>query len=510
MGRCRVDKSIQRVVMHGFDFPLGVYPIEEITPREGFTLAFESADGGYGTNDGEDGSNGVRGGGGEYGSGEGADASGGANADGAGPEGDASTPPPPSARRTGRSTPSPSPRPGPRPGARPLSRDDDEDRDSDGSAGGGGEDGAGEGGLGEEGPGVGRGDDGEGDDDLEEWPDRYVWDIAIKASRVEALCRSLFSIMPGRLFPILDVLGADHYREIDPYVAYDLVGQEKFLEGVRRFRGYLFEDGLVGFGAMVDEPFMYVFVDEHKIVTVRAQTDLKERIDKVLAAFDLEELPQIDGADAAVHEHRSVLDAPDDRPDLLTSDEIVEELRELWGLELNVDPYRNVDDAGNELGVTPWRCVARLITPKGQLRYAEVLLTADRLVDARNLAAEAAERRYDDDFADLDFQGTDPNDDTPVELDVISADRLGPEAFGKALEDLRASAEPPSPSGPGKGAGRGPKAGGARAEGAPPEGALPGVPSSGGARPPASSKKAKRGQGPDLNAVRVWALRWVD
>ena len=32
MARCRVDKSVERVDMGGFTFPLGVYPIEPMTP----------------------------------------------------------------------------------------------------------------------------------------------------------------------------------------------------------------------------------------------------------------------------------------------------------------------------------------------------------------------------------------------------------------------------------------------------------------------------------------------
>jgi hypothetical protein len=249
--RCLVDKSLSRTVMEGFEFPLGVYPVEAMKPREGYTVAFEQADGSEG-------------------------------------EGPSS-----------------------------FSEEADDERDQ-----------------------------------WEAWPDRYVWDIVIRTSRLEALCRALFSMLPGRVYPILDVLGCDAYREIDPYVAYDLVGQERYIEGLRLYRGFLFEDGLVGFGAMSDEPFLYVFVDEHKIVTVRAETALKEKVEKVLAAFDLEEVEQIAGADAALHEHRTVLEAPDNRPDLLTAEEVVEELKDLWGLSLNVDPERNLGEQGEELGIT--------------------------------------------------------------------------------------------------------------------------------------------------------------
>ncbi len=273
MARCRIDKSIDRVQMSGFAFPLGVYPIEPMEPRAGFTVTFEPADG----------------------------------------QSDA---------------------------PRPASSGEDE---SDG--------GLAEGPGGEDEPGAAA--------EWEEWPDRYVFDILVPATRVEALCRSLFALLPGRVYPILDVLGQDEFREVDPYVAYDLVGLERFLDGLRRFSGFFYEDGLVGFGVMSEEPFIYIFVDEHKIVTVRVETALREKVEAVLDAFDLSEVDEILGADAATHEHRGVLDAPSDRPDLLNAEEVVEFLRDEWRLVLNVDPESNFDDEGNALGITGWRCLVR-------------------------------------------------------------------------------------------------------------------------------------------------------
>ncbi|MFN0011830.1 MAG: hypothetical protein ACKVS8_09330 [Phycisphaerales bacterium] len=381
MARCRVDKSIERLVVDGFTFPLGVYPVEQMTPRPGYTVSFESADGGGDERDGP-----------------------------------------------------------PHPG-----------------------------------------------EDWEEWPDRYVWDICITAPRVEALFRALVALMPGRVFPILDVLGQDAYREIDPFVAYELVGLERFLDAIRQYRGYFFEDGLVGFGAMSEDPFFYVFVDEHKVLTVRAATDLKDRVEKVLAAFDLEPLEHIAAADAALHEHRSVLEAPSDRPDLLTPDEIVEDLRDLWGLSLNIDPDTNVDEDGSSLSIVGWRVVVRAVLPGEVIRYVEVLLTAENLATAHELAVDAAqhlvEAALDEDPpkgarstgtggpARLPGPDTPPSAATPgsegelvpadandpseedddenlaeiepsVEIDVLGADRIRPDDFPKALAEFGAGGTP--------------------------------------------------------------------
>ncbi|MEO0512214.1 MAG: hypothetical protein AAF108_04880 [Planctomycetota bacterium] len=270
---CRADGSIERRSVEGFSFPLGVYPIEPMTPAPGYTLDFESADG--------------------------------------------------------------------------------------------------------------------DDYEWEEWPDRYVFDIVVSAERLKPLVWGLLSLFPGRVYPILDVLGRDAYREIDPYISYDLCGTDRLLEAFRRFEAFLLEDGLVGVGAMSDQPFYYVFVDEHKIVTVRAEPKAKERVEKLLAAFGLSEMSDPAGADAVAHEHRSVLEAPEDQAFLLTGDEIVERLRDDWRLVLNVDPDQNLDPQGDDLGTTPWRCLVRVEDDEAETdRYADVFLTANSLRQAERLALD--------------------------------------------------------------------------------------------------------------------------
>ena len=66
----------------------------------------------------------------------------------------------------------------------------------------------------------------------------------------------------------------------------------------------------------------------------------------------------------------------------------VEDLRDAWQLDLNIDITRNLDDAGRDLGLTPWRCLVRLEGAE-QTRYAEVFLIADCLMHAEELALDA-------------------------------------------------------------------------------------------------------------------------
>lgn len=280
--------------------------------------------------------------------------------------------------------------------------------------------------------------DGDAEGDWEEWPDRYVFDIVISAERLESLVRHLLTLLPGRIFPILDILGRDVYREIDPYVSYELLGLDRFTDTMRRFSGFFFEDGLVGFGAMSDDPFMYVFVDEHKIVTLRCQIEQREAVERVLGAFDLEEVEEPAGADGALHEHRNVLLAPEEDERILSFDEIVEELRDEWKLILNVDPETNVDDQGNDLGVTGWRLLARAeYAEEPVVRYVEVLLRAGCMAEAEELGRDAADGLFAEE------------ERSPELATIVELDRVGPTELAELVREAGADDAGPADE-PGK------------------------------------------------------------
>jgi len=323
MYTCLIDPELERVQIGSMRFPLGVYPVEPIEPRQGYAVEFESADGA------EDGS------------------------------------------------------------------------------------------------------------DLEEWPDRYVFDIVISSEKLPVLVLQFLSLMPLRVYPILDFLGHDDFREIDPYISYERLGLDRVIDGIRQFRGFFQEDGMCGFGAMSEEPFFYLFVDEHKILTVRAEASLRDRVVALLDAFDLEETPEPVGADAAAHEHRSVLIVPEDQPNVLAAEEIVGYLRQEWRLTLNVDPESNLDDDGKDLGLTAWRAVVRCARAEEEPpRYAEVLLWAASLGEAEEITLTAV--------GVLDGQQT--TEESWLESIVLALDRLTDEhleaVWGELDKSIRGSLKP--------------------------------------------------------------------
>jgi len=275
----------------------------------------------------------------------------------------------------------------------------------------------------------------------EEWPDRFLFDICITHSRVRSLCRLLFRLLPGRIYPILDILGRDEYREIDPYIAYDAVGIDRFLETLTVYGDWLYEDGLVGFGAMSLDPFLYIFLDEHKVITIRAEFDLKPRIEKVLHAFDLHAIDEIRAADASEHEHRGILITPKDDTTLLSTDEIVEDLRDLWRLQLNIDPTVNVDDKGKDLGITGWYCVGRTLDPLDPLtrKYAEILATGDCLDTVEELVEEALRAALPDPEGpdgeqEVEIDGKTAKVFDDREIDVVACERVSPQRLAEMVK----------------------------------------------------------------------------
>lgn len=259
--------------------------------------------------------------------------------------------------------------------------------------------------------------------DWEEWPDRYVYDIVVSAERIEPLWRQLVRLLPPRVYPILDFMGRDAYREVDPYISYELVGLDRVVDAMRTYRDFFFEDGLVGFGAACDDPFVYLFVDEHKILTVRVGTERREKVEQLLEAFGIPEVEEPQGADSAAHEHRGVLIAPPERPELLSADEILERVREDWRLVLNIDPETNIDDEGKPLGETAWRCVVR-VASEGQpaARYAQVIAFAGSVLEIEDLASSAAGELLEEDPGDW------------VESIIVSADRVTPEQLREIVD----------------------------------------------------------------------------
>jgi hypothetical protein len=117
----------------------------------------------------------------------------------------------------------------------------------------------------------------------------------------------------------------------------------------------------MGAGAQSDEPYMEVFLDSWKGIDIQVPVGMREDIERILDRHGLAEVavtwpPEVDERPEPPLNVREILVLDDEEcPDL---DEILFQLREAWGLELDADPEDNLDEAGRYLGRTLWHVVA--------------------------------------------------------------------------------------------------------------------------------------------------------
>lgn len=192
-------------------------------------------------------------------------------------------------------------------------------------------------------------------------PDTYRFYVVTSFERVSALLDDLFELLPDEVFPLVEVGSKDAFRTMDVFSAREPMPFDDFIDDWRQYRQVILEDGSIGAGAQADEPYMEVFVDSWKGIEVQAPPEMRDDVERVLGRHGLEEVehtwpPDVDERPEPPLNVREILVLDDEEcPDI---DEVLFQLREAWGMELDVDPEENVDDAGRRLGRTLWHVVA--------------------------------------------------------------------------------------------------------------------------------------------------------
>lgn len=198
----------------------------------------------------------------------------------------------------------------------------------------------------------------EGDDAA---PDIFRFYAVVSFERLAPLIHDLFELLPDEVFPLVEIGSKDAFRTVDIYSATEGLGFDDFMDAWREFEPVLLEDAAIGAGAQSDEPYMEVFVDSWKGIEVQIPVDLREAVEQILARHGLDEVtetwpPDIDQRPEPPLRMREILVLDSEEfPDI---DEILFQLREAWGLELEVDPDHNLDEAGRRLGRTLWHAIA--------------------------------------------------------------------------------------------------------------------------------------------------------
>ncbi|MGI9014397.1 MAG: hypothetical protein ACR2GY_09125 [Phycisphaerales bacterium] len=223
-----------------------------------------------------------------------------------------------------------------------------------------------------------------------EEPDTYAFHIVVSHERLQPLLRDAFGLLPEEISPIIEVDSYDAYRTVDVYIGREdePIERETFLAAWSQYEPLLLEDGAIGVGANSDEPFVEIFIDQWKALSIHVPLEMRPAVDELLARHLLSEVPATwPPADSKLRYEatiRPVLEADSEGP--LTVDDVLVELRNLWSMELNIDPETNVDEGGRELGLTLWHAAIIVSTSRSDEgedddQTAQVLIDVDEDAD---------------------------------------------------------------------------------------------------------------------------------
>ncbi len=226
-------------------------------------------------------------------------------------------------------------------------------------------------------------------------PDTYAFHIVVSHEKLRPLIQQAFTMLPDSVTPIVEIGSRDAYRTVDVYFADDEVSRQEFRRVWSFYEDVILEDASIGVGANSEDPFVEVFVDSWKGLSIHVPIELREEVESMLHAAGLEEVPETwptgpESDPLPGTAMRDVLEIEDEQsPDI---DELLLQLRERWMLELNVDPETNVDDAGRNLGLTLWHAVIVAEAATGDPErgaYLSIWASAASLAEMERLIGEA-------------------------------------------------------------------------------------------------------------------------
>lgn len=191
-------------------------------------------------------------------------------------------------------------------------------------------------------------------------PDTYSFYVAVSHERVSPILESVFAMLPDKVCAIVEISSRDAYRQTDVFLSNDEISKSDFLRTWRQWQPILLEDGSIAAGANSESPFIEIFVDQWKGLSIIVPLDMRDDVEHLLVSAGLEEVEETwsigsENPDLEKVQIRPVLaDLDGMAADI---DDVLMELRHDWRMELNIDPDTNVDDAGRRLGMTLWHAV---------------------------------------------------------------------------------------------------------------------------------------------------------
>jgi hypothetical protein len=255
-------------------------------------------------------------------------------------------------------------------------------------------------------------------------PDTYSFYVAVSHERIAAIARRALALLPRRVCAIVEISSRDAYRQTDVYLSDEEISRRDFLAGWREWEAVLLEDGAIGAGANSEHPFIEVFLDQWKGLSIIVPLGMREQVESMLAEFGLEEVPETwavgeDNPGLDEVQIRSVLESGEDL--VADIDDVLQALRSQWCLELNVDRDTNVDEGGRRLGLTLWHALVGVRSADGGNAPPEeadlsVWATAGSLSELERLIDEALIEAGQWEFVDLYWTDRVAFDERPADL----------------------------------------------------------------------------------------------
>ena len=255
----------------------------------------------------------------------------------------------------------------------------------------------------------------------EEGLDAYTFYVVVSHDRLPALLGAAMRLLPGYVAAIMEVGSRDAFRPVDVFLSAEAIDVGRFMEGWERYNRIFLEDASLAVGVNADAPFIEIFLDQDKRVTIHVQPERRSEVEAMLETIGL-----IEQDDAEIIVPDEELERTRTRPILVDDpnlicdvDQLLLELRHEWVMELDEDHDRNLDSSGKDLGRTLWHAIVlvdRRDGPGSGAGHATVWATARSRTELETLVRE---RLYHaDEWQFGEFYTTDrvAFDDRPEEL----------------------------------------------------------------------------------------------
>jgi len=252
-------------------------------------------------------------------------------------------------------------------------------------------------------------------------PVTHQFQIAVSHERLKRLLARMIEFLPDPVYPILEIVSTDAYRQVDPLMSSEPMPKQDFLATWRDFEPLLLDDCALAAGAMSEDPYVEVFLEANKFIIMNIASEGSAALEAELQSQGLHEVPShwIED-DNCMDEFQSVLL---ERDDLMTLEEIIVHLQRLWRLELNVDPEGNPDESGRDLGVTLWHVVVLAVKrdqqPPTDSARIDVWLSAASLGQVEELVADVFDQIKEWNIDTVVGQDRVAFDDRPRELNDL-------------------------------------------------------------------------------------------